>query len=193
MNDQPELIEGARKVSHANRGRELERMLERTHEFYERRGTGSVEKIPIAFGYCTEGEWRGIKDPALKARTGDDKPLKREKTSCDYKGHERGYGVAFDAKEFAGSNIPHTNFKPHQVRRLYVFERTGGKGGFVVWAKRIDSVFWVSAEKVMMATAIVNGPKSFNLDWLTTNAVLICNRTSNAIIDWAAKIIPKSK
>ena len=190
MAGQIHLFKDFSQEPHANRGRALESMLEVAHVSYEKQQIGSVEKLPNAFVFCSEGEWRGIKEPALKARTADGKPLKRAKTDCDYKGHVRGYGVAFDAKEFAGASIPFTNFKRHQILRLYEFMRTGGIAGFMVWAKRTDEVFWIPADLLIKVWTHFDR-KSLPIEWLQTNARLICTLRPGAIIDWAAKIIPE--
>lgn len=190
MSRQLELVKGVAQTPHANRGRALEQMLARTHDYYERQGIASIEKFPNAFVFCAEIEWQKIQTPALKARTGDGKPLKREKTDCDFKGHARGFGVAFDAKEFAGPSIPLANFKPHQVQRLYMFARTGGRAGFIIWAKRIDSVFWIEAQ-AFSAIYHTGHLKSLNLDWLRENALTICQWTTAALIDWAAVLFGK--
>lgn len=187
---QLELIKGVSQTPHANRGRQLEGMLIRTHQFYERSGIASVEKIPNAFVFCNEIEWQRIKSPALKARTADGKPLKREKTDCDFKGHARGFGVAFDAKEFSGASIPLTNFKPHQVLRLFTFARTGGCAGFMIWAKRIDSIFWIEA-RAFNPVYLLGQLRSLNLAWLKEHATLICQSTTGALIDWASVLFPQ--
>lgn len=187
---QLELIKGVAQTPHANRGRLLEGMLERTHQYYERSGIGSVEKIPNAFVFCSEIEWQRIKSPALKARTADGKPLRREKTDCDFKGHARGFGIAFDAKEFAGPSLPIANFKPHQVLRLFTFARTGGTAGFMRWAKRIDSIFWIEAAAFNLI--YLGGKlKSLNLAWLKEHAILICSCTTGALIDWVSVLFPQ--
>jgi recombination protein U len=162
-------------------------MLERTHSYYERAGVGLVEKIENAFGYCSEQEWQRLPAP-LKARTGDGKPLKRQKTICDYMGHAYSLGVAFDAKEFDGPSIPLENFKDHQARRLFTFQRTKGLAGFLVWSKRVDEVYWVAADVVLKLKAGFER-KSISIDWLRQKALLISKGTTGAIIDWARVLI----
>lgn len=176
---------------HANRGRAFESMLERTHDFYGRQRIGKVEKIPNAWAYCNEAEYFRLPDD-MKAVTGTGRLMKRIKTSCDYLGTVSGRGVAFDAKEFAGSSIPFSQFTAHQVRRLYEYARVKTLAGFMILAKRIDSVFWIDAEALSTAFHIgIGRPKSFNIDWLKTYAVLICERASQVTIDWARVLIPQ--
>jgi penicillin-binding protein-related factor A (putative recombinase) len=173
--------------SHANRGRQFEAMLERTHDFYTCELIGDITKISNRWEFCSEGEWRRL-PPALKARTGDGKPLKRAQTVCDYLGHAYGYGVAFDAKEFNGPSIPLENFKVHQVRGLYNYERTRGLAGFLVWSKRADKVYWVCAQ-FMMILRSAGTLKSLNIKWLDEHAVLITEKTTGALVDWARVLL----
>jgi recombination protein U len=174
--------------SHANRGRQFEAILEATHEYYLRAGIGYVEKISNKWVYCSEGEWRGLA-PALKARDGNNRPMKRAATMCDYLGHARGSGVAFDAKEFKDASFPLVNVKPHQATALFNFYRTGGLGGFLLWSRRVDKVYWVNAE-TMMIQRQAGTVKSLNIKWLDEHATLITEKASGATVDWARVLLP---
>lgn len=173
--------------SHANRGMLFESMLVRTHDYYERQGIGRIEKIPNAWVYCSEGEWKRLPD-SLKARTADGRPLKRRKTSCDYLGTALGWGIAIDAKEFSRTSIPLANFEPHQVRRLAAFARVKSLAGFLVYSKLVEAVFWLEAG-FFNPIYHMGQVKSLNLDWLRKNAVLICEKPGNDIVDWARALI----
>lgn len=172
---------------HANRGRQFEAMLEATHDLYLRTHVGFVEKISNALAFCTEGAWRKLPDE-LKARTGDGRPLRRVRTCCDYIGQVFSFGVAFDAKEFAGTSFPLVNVKSHQALALYNFWRTGGLAGFLILAKRVDKVYWISAESMMRLNS-TGTLKSLNIKWLDENATLITERASHATIDWARVLL----
>jgi recombination protein U len=172
---------------HANRGMLFEGMLVRTHDYYERQGIARVEKIPNAWAYCGEGEWRKLPD-SLRGRAGDGRPLKRRKTSCDFIGTALGRGVAIDAKEFGRTSIPLANFEPHQVRRLAAFARVKSLAGFLIYSKLADAVFWVEAGDFNVVYHM-GQVKSLNLDWLRKKAVLICEKPGNDIVDWARALI----
>lgn len=176
---------------HANRGREFELMLERTHEFYVRAHIGYVEKISNKWVYCSEGEWHRL-PAAMKARTGDGKPLKRAQTPCDYLGHAKGYGVAFDAKEFNGASFPLVNVKPHQATRLNNYFRTGGLSGFLLWAKRTNKIYWINGE-FMMILRSSGTLRSLNLAWLDQHATLITDKARGATVDWARVLLEGKK
>lgn len=173
---------------HANRGRQFEAMLEATHDYYLRAGIGLIEKISNKWVYCTEGEWRGLAD-ALKARTATGRPLRRAKTMCDYLGHAKGHAVAFDAKEFKEASFPLRDVQPHQATGLFNFYRTGGLAGFLLWSRRVDTVYWLTAE-FMMQLRLGGNIKSLNIAWLEQHAKRITERASGATIDWAKVLLP---
>lgn len=182
---------------HSNRGRLFEGMLERTHDYYLRQNIGRVEKLPNAWVYCSEGEYNRLPD-SMKARTADGRPLKRQKTSCDYIGTVLGRGVAIDAKEFAGPSIPLRNFESHQVRRLDLFSRVKSVAGFLIYSKRADAVFFLEAGffspiyhtgHVKSQNVHMGQVASLNVEWLRSNTTLVCERAGNDIVDWARVLI----
>lgn len=177
------------RTPHANRGKALEAMLDRTHERYKHERRAVIYHVPNAFTYCPERAYQRL-DPYLKARLGTGLTMVRVKTPCDYIGGAKGFPLAFDAKEFHGASIPLDDFTPHQVEGLLGFERVG-LAGFMVYARRAGQVFWVRAGQVREAqdkVAFQKGrgahPKSFNLAWLEENAVLVCRTHDGGEVDW---------
>jgi penicillin-binding protein-related factor A (putative recombinase) len=163
------------RQSHGNRGKEFERMLEKTHHYYGVRGVADVVYIENAFIYCSEGEFARL-PRELKARMGDGRTLKRVRTSGDYRGTLRGRGIAFDAKQFSDDRLALGIIPRHQVEALSSFARAGGLGGFMVYARRVSTVYWVNAllMRDMCDRALSSkGVKTLNLKWFAENAVSV--------------------
>jgi penicillin-binding protein-related factor A (putative recombinase) len=180
------------RQSHGNRGKEFERMLEKTHHYYRVRGVADVDYIPNAFAYCSEGEFQRL-PRELKARMGDGRTLKRVRTSGDYRGTLSGLGLAFDAKQFSDDRLQLKKIPRHQVEALCSFARARGIGGFMVYAVRAAAVYWVDAftMRALCDQALTNkGMKTLNLSWFAANAVPIGRVVPGGLVEYATAILP---
>jgi penicillin-binding protein-related factor A (putative recombinase) len=181
------------RESHGNRGKDFERILERTHRRYREQGVADVDYIPNAFVYCSEWEWKRLPRTST-ARMGDGRTLKRVQTSSDYRGTLRGLGLAFDAKEFSDDRLSLKKLPRHQVDSLARFARARGIAGFMVWAKRAGTVYWVPAALMSKVyyEAFGKGVKTLNLAWFEEHAVRVAPIPPDDIVDYAAALTPQS-
>lgn len=180
------------RQSYGNRGKEFERMLEKTHHFYRVQGTADVEYIENAFVYCSEAVFRQLPRTS-KARMGDGRTLKRVRTSGDYRGTLGARGIAFDAKEFSSDRLSLKLIPPHQVESLASFARAGGLAGFLVYAKQVSKVYWVGARQMrdLCDQAFFNkGVKTLNLSWFATHAVPVGEVVPGGLVDYAPVLLP---
>lgn len=180
--------------SHGNRGKEFERMLERTHHYYRVRGVADVDYIPNAFAYCSEAEFARL-PREMKARMGDGRTLKRVRTSGDYRGTLGGRGLAFDAKQFSDDRLQLKKIPRHQVEALYSFARAGGIAGFMVYVRQASSVYWVDAftmrdlyDRALSST----GVKTLNLLWFANNALPIGSVVEGGLVEYAYALSPQA-
>lgn len=180
------------RESHGNRGKEFERMLEATHHYYRVLGLADVDYIENAFVYCSEAEFARL-PPEMKARMGDGRTLKRSRTSGDYRGTLRGLGLAFDAKQFSDERLQLKKIPRHQVESLSSFARAGGIAGFMVYAKRAGTVYWVDAitmRNLCDQALSTKGLKTLNLEWFATKAVRVGEVLPGGLVEYARALSP---
>jgi recombination protein U len=180
------------RESHGNRGKEFERLLDRTHSYYRARGVADVEYIENAFVYCSEREFRRL-PRTMTARMGDGRTLKRARTSGDYKGTLAGRGLAFDAKQFSDERLQLKKIPRHQVESLCSFAKAGGIAGFMVYAKQADTVYWVDAltmRELCDRALASTGVKTLNLSWFAANAVKIGAVAPGGLVEYARALLP---
>lgn len=104
---------------YANRGMQLERMLDKTNEAYQKRGQGIIKKLPTPVHIY--GVNKGIVRGAL---------TKGE--LVDYIGMSEGIAVAYDAKQTKGKSLPLSNIAVHQYRFLKDWHYNGGAAFLVI-------------------------------------------------------------
>lgn len=112
-------------LTHANRGKFLESILERTHAIYENRGMAKIQKIHV-----NTVMYQG-------------KAFRKEKSTVDYIGClSSGKFVAFDAKSHKGQSIPFSCFQLHQTDYLEYIKKFGGIAFYLVYMEGINRA-WV--------------------------------------------------
>ena len=104
---------------YANRGMQLERMLDKTNETYQKRGQGIIKKLPTPVHIY--GVNKGIVRGAL---------TKGE--LVDYIGMSEGIAVAYDAKQTKGKSLPLSNIAVHQYRFLKDWHYNGGAAFLII-------------------------------------------------------------
>lgn len=93
------------KISHANRGMQLQNIINKTNEIYDIAGLASVQEVPT---------------PTKKGK--DEKIKYIKKSTVDYYGCANGQALAFDAKSTLEEKyFPLKNVEPHQVSFLKNF------------------------------------------------------------------------
>jgi recombination protein U len=114
------------------RGKELEKIINSVNLQYRKQGLALIYNLPLPVTITTRG------------------PIPMT-TPVDYIGSigPNGKAIAFDAKEtLSCTSFPLRNIHDHQLNFLSIFEKTGGKAGFLIWFKNIDEdkAFWVPAK-----------------------------------------------
>jgi len=115
----------------ANRGKKLEKMLNAQNLIYRKRGLAVIYNLPLPVAITNMG------------------PIPIS-TPTDYIGSIGPYGqaVAFDAKETKNkTSFPLANIHDHQLNFLTLFEKTGGRSGFLIWFTELGDTeaFWTPA------------------------------------------------
>lgn len=101
-------------ISHANRGRGLEELLELINNIYRQKCIAMIHKVPTA--------WIPIRDRRGKIATAK----VEKKASVDFLGVYEGRGLAFDAKHTTGSRIRWDRLEIHQMDFLDMWQEAGG-------------------------------------------------------------------
>lgn len=124
------MIEIAKKVNYANRGKGLEDLIDRTNEMYTYLGLADVKKVPTPMkitkrsggmitGFVMNGEW------------------------VDYVGITHGYVILFDAKETSLKNLPLSNIHLHQYELLSKWHMYGARAFLVVKFVKENRYFYL--------------------------------------------------
>jgi recombination protein U len=114
--------------THSNRGKDLEKKINAVNLIYRKSGLAVIYNLPL---------------PVVITNNG---PLPIS-TPTDYIGSigPDGKAVAFDAKETKSTtSFSLSNIHDHQLNFLRLFEKTGGKAGFLIWFRELDEdeAFW---------------------------------------------------
>ena len=101
------------RVNYANRGKYFESLIDDINDYYKIKKFGVVQKIATPM-FKKDNQWV------------------RTKSTVDYMGFLRGFGIAFDAKETKVDRWPfRANIKPHQMIHL-TQSRSGGAKSFIL-------------------------------------------------------------
>lgn len=117
------------RVTHANRGRALEDLVDVVLAGYEQRGVALVRRVP--------DPWRVVR---RDGRVVGAFPVR--KGLVDYLGVWRGVPVAFDCKE-TGGTLSFSKLPPHQVEFLERWACQGGLAALLVRFWRRGAVVWI--------------------------------------------------
>lgn len=142
-----------KSTSHANRGKELEDIIDATNKRYKQLGIADVRKVPTPFkpigragnltkGFFTSGEW------------------------VDYVGVSRDRILVFDAKQTKGKSLPLANIHEHQLELLESWNSYGAKSFLIVGFTEEKRYFYLPYESLKWAYDRMNnedGRKSIAL------------------------------
>lgn len=189
---QPELP-GVKSLSHSNRGRELEDLLERTHHFYAVRKLAFISKNPVEWRYVNQSHYNTFRDSSADfvAKTNRGLYLKKFKSDVDFSGviAPTGRMVIFDSKQIKGKSLPLGNIAEHQIRTLSQNESCGAIAGIIILFSDLERVFFVFASVVQKAQFMMlyhRGAKSLSLVLCETDGIEI--PVKNNLVDWLAEL-----
>lgn len=122
-----------KSVSHANRGKHLERLIDITNRQYRHAGRATVHKIPTPVQITS----RNGRYVSGKLGSGE---------LVDYIGMSNGRAIAFDAKQTAGTSFPLGNIQPHQFDFLERWHDHDGIAFLIVHFSKKDEYYYLSFE-----------------------------------------------
>lgn len=166
-------------VSHANRGRSLERLIEISNAAYRRQGRAVVHKVPTAWMPLRNGSGR-----IVSAKV-------EQKATVDFLGVlAGGRAVAFDAKE----NREETRFPldarwAHEVQFIRDEMAVGGIGFLIIEQVPQDRIYLLPGEQLLRLwdEAQRGGRKSVPLAVLETCPVV--PRAPGIPVDWLSVVL----
>ena len=135
QNEQAE--NGQTAESYANRGKDLEELIEQANERYRQTERALVQKIPTP-----------VKVLNINSQTGKiTNGFYEQKSTVDYIGTFQGLPIAFDAKETSvKTRFDLSNVKRHQYEYLRDWKANGGVGFLVVFFKSRDEIYYLPFE-----------------------------------------------
>lgn len=163
--------------SYANRGMNLEQIVNTSNNVYRRKRMAAVFKVPTPTKVLYKN-MNGYRVPV--------KAFYESKSWLDYVGIVNGKGVTFDAKETnSKTSFPLSNVKPHQVEAMKIWHSCGGIAFFIVWWKQKNEFYLLPYEPFMRAwhESEKGGRKSIKYECFQNKAIRI--RTGNdTYLDW---------
>lgn len=127
------------KISHANRGKNFEQLIEQTNRAYEFQDIALVHKIP--------NDWIIQRDWKTKAIT---RAFPSGKSTIDFNGVLKGgRAIGFEAKETTNkTSFPLKNIKPHQIEYLNTFAALQGIAFYLIRFSTFDRTFILGADQL---------------------------------------------
>lgn len=118
-------------ISHANRGKVFENMIQKTNEVYQLRGIALISKNEPEAVIIRRGK-RIIN------------VFFRDKSISDYSGISHGTSIAFEAKSTnERTRFDLSNIKDHQVKYLQQHEDQGGKSFYLIYFKKFNETYLI--------------------------------------------------
>lgn len=121
-------------INYANRGKNLESMIETSNQRYSFQGRALIQKIPTP-----------VKVLDINSRTGKIKNgFYEQKSTVDYIGLYEGIPIAFDAKETSiETRFDLSNVKQHQYEYLKDWVNNGGIGFLIIYFNSLDEIYYL--------------------------------------------------
>lgn len=141
-----------KSVSHANRGRHLERLIDMSNTKYRNAGLADIRKIPTPV--------------QITKSLGNRVEGRKEKAEwVDYAGICNGQAIVFDAKETKGKSFPLANLHDHQYELLQSWYDKGALVFLLVYFSDVNKFYRLPFTPVQEAwkVAKVGGRKSIPL------------------------------
>ena len=152
-------------INYANRGMELESLLNETNDYYNEKDIALIYKKPTPIGiskaiYTKKG--RVIKNGFFKAQS-----------TLDYNGIYKGKYIDFEAKESRSlTAFPFSSIHPHQVKHLSACLRHGAIAFIILRMVLLNETYLIKAED-FVDYYYTTKRKSLPYDWIKTNGHLI--------------------
>lgn len=169
-----------KNMSHANRGMNLESMVNTANTYYMSTKQCAVIKVPTPWKIL----WKNCNGYRVPMKV-----FPEAKSWLDYIGCIEGVPITFDAKESKNkTSFPLGNIKPHQIQGLKQWEENGGKSFFVVWFTEHNEMYLLPYEILIdyWDASLNGGRKSIPYSVFSEQAYKI---ESNRMIacDWIAQ------
>ena len=136
--DQLEIAKSRKNINYANRGKDLEELIEQTNERYRRQGRAEVFKIP-----------EPIKQISEMKQGGRFTAVYEKKSTVDYVGTYEGHALAFDAKSTkVETRFDLSNVAKHQYRFMKNWSESGGISFLIVKFKTQGVIYFLPFKKL---------------------------------------------
>ncbi len=162
----------SKSISYANRGMDLERLIDSSNQYYLDINRAVIYKKPTPIGI---NKMKYNPSPVIESA------FFKEHSTLDYNGIYRAKYIEFDAKESKSKTaLPLSNIKLHQIEHLKKIIEHGGIGFLIV--KLADDVYLLPGEK-LIEFINENERKSIPISYFLSNGYLI-KYTYNPIINY---------
>lgn len=85
----------------------------------------------------------------------------RTKTPCDWVLTYGAVTALIDTKTTEGDSFPHSKICEHQINEMVRHEQAGAKAGYVIWFRKSDHLFFLSA---LYLSGLINTRGSVKMD-----------------------------
>ncbi|TCI66018.1 Holliday junction resolvase RecU [Exiguobacterium sp. SH3S1] len=162
--------------TYANRGMNLETLLNDTNEFYRLHGKAVIHKKPTPLQIVK------VDYPKRSAAKVTEAYFKQASTT-DYNGVYRGKYIDFEAKETNNkTSFPLGNFHDHQINHMRECERHGGICFVIIRFSRYNTQYVLSTEQLLhWWEQRETGRKSIPLAYIEQEAIEVPTRALPAI------------
>lgn len=125
-------------MSQANRGKQLEDLIEHTNRLYKQKGQALIDKVPTPWSVSYDRRTKRV----FKA-------FPQKKGTVDFIGISHGTSIAFDAKSTnIRTSFPLSNIQDHQVEYLKKHQDQGGKSFFVIEFEKLGETFILTFDQL---------------------------------------------
>lgn len=137
-------------ISHANRGRAFEQIVEYANKQYAAKGWALIQKVPTPWRVVRRGKHIVSAHP-------------EKKSTVDFVGLANGRAIAFDAKSTRErTRFPLSNIEHHQMQFLKSFQDQGGQAFILVEFVKLNETYLIPFNNLLdyWNTAAEGGRKS---------------------------------
>ncbi|MCQ2802286.1 MAG: Holliday junction resolvase RecU [Bacilli bacterium] len=167
-------------ISSANRGMELEHLINQSNEYYQLKHICLVKKRPVPINVLKVDYTKGARITQA---------FFEEKSTTDYNGLYKSKYLDFEAKSTQNSTaFPLNNITKHQIEHLKEVILQNGIAFFIIQFKAHEKIFFVEAKDVIDFIS-KNNRKSIPYDFFVKNCEEI-KLTYNPYLDYI-KIVDK--
>ena len=167
-------------ISSANRGMELEHLINQSNEYYQLKHICLVKKRPVPINVLRMDYTKGARITQA---------FFEEKSTTDYNGLYKSKYLDFEAKSTQNSTaFPLNNITKHQIEHLKEVILQNGIAFFIIQFKAHEKIFFVEAKDVIDFIS-KNNRKSIPYDFFVKNCEEI-KLTYNPYLDYI-KIVDK--